>query len=313
MVVCNAGYDDNDGNDSCEETEVGYYAEGDTRKSRAGCAKRGLGDNDNNDQSTLANDKAIPGNHAHWIGTGLTHASACNWECDTGYEENSDSSACAPSDPSTTKLTINGLTSLDGGRKAGTNNRNLTVKITGDNAFHYYLTHVAPAQGSDGFTPTGISGQGSTETGTSRVWVTRAHTPTSYTLPDGLGDGEHKLYLWVANVEETVSSTPIISSPFTLDTTAPVINLGTTKPANKDKGASASFSVLDTTDITTVSYSYCVGTSGCTQDSHFTEPLQAVITSPCQSPQAVWVAIASSLKPPMSLAIPPPSHIHGTG
>ena len=149
-------------------------------------------------------------------------------------------------------------------------------------------THIAPGTDSGQFTPTGKVGTAKAKEG-GRTWSTTA--PTSYTLPGDLSDGEHKLYLWVANVEKDIIGSGTASRAFTLDTTAPVLALGTTHPAKKDKGASASFSTLDTTDITTVSHTYCVGTSSCTLDSHFT-----AITSSHNFPVSVTTSSLGSYR-----------------
>ena len=212
--------------------------------------------------------KTLPSQYASWsMATGLTLASQCDWICHDGYTKDSDGENCVLKVPSVTSVTITGLESIDGG-KEGTNSRSLTVSISATNVSHYYLTHIAPGTNSGQFTPAGKVGDASAKEGT-RTWSSA--TPSPYALPQSLSDGEHKLYLWVANVEKDIIGSATASGAFTLDTTAPALALGTTHPLEKDKGTTATFSILNTTDETIVSYTYCVGTSGCTLDSHFTD------------------------------------------
>ena len=71
--ACNEGYDDNDGNDTCEETAEGYYSPADSNARRA-CSK--------------------PVNSAWTSGRGLTSAGECAWACDEGYDNQKSSSLC---------------------------------------------------------------------------------------------------------------------------------------------------------------------------------------------------------------------------
>ena len=255
VMVCNAGYDDEVTRHTCQKTIAGHYAEGNNRRTRQQCTVNG-------------SNKGLPSQHASWsTATGLTLASQCDWVCHDGYTKDSDGENCVLKVPSVASVTITNLKSIDGG-KEGTKGRQLQVSISATNVSHYYLTHIAPGTGPGTFTPTGKAGT-ATSRKVGRTWSSTA--PTSYALPLKLPDGEHKLYLWVANVEKSIIGSGTASGALTLDTTAPVLALGTTHPVKKDKGTTATFSILNTTDETTVSYTYCTGTSGCTQASDFTK------------------------------------------
>ena len=60
--------------------------------------------------------------------------------------------------------------------------------------------------------------------------------PNQYVLPQEAEDGEHKLYLWVADSKGDVAVNPVQSNPFILDTTPPQYFTLTTKPYPKDEG-----------------------------------------------------------------------------
>ena len=84
VEVCNAGYDDDDNDNTCEETEKGYYSAG-NNKTRTQCSTDGT------------KNQPIPGD-ASWQGTGLTTAGACRWSCNSGYHISADSTSCASND-----------------------------------------------------------------------------------------------------------------------------------------------------------------------------------------------------------------------
>ena len=132
----------------------------------------------------------------------------------------------------------------------------------------YYLTHVPP-HGADSFSPSGVTGSGNTEGG--RTWSETP--PTSYALPHDFSEGDHFLYLWVANVEGTPIGGVRASNVFTFDTRAPSTPTlhATKKPASNDKGAIARFGKLTSVDASggTVSFSYCLTNCG-ERDSVFT-------------------------------------------
>ena len=165
---------------------------------------------------------------------GVYHA--CSVTCSTGYDFDTDSRECVPLVPSVTSVVVQGLKNIGGGTMA-TNKHKRNVKITATRVTHYYLTHDAS------FTPTDITGSGSTEGG--RRWSTRK--PTEYTFPKT--DGIYTLYLWVADVEGIVSASSTASASFTLDVTAPIVEFAQ-KPALKSMKEKTF--VLDITDTTPI-------------------------------------------------------------
>ena len=158
------------GSDSCDDPNTGYYSNNGVE---TGCTSI---------------------DYATFTSHGGTSATGCTFTCNVGY--GTVGRSCTPKTPAVASVTITGLTPIDGSKK-GTSSRSLTVSISATNVSHYYLTHIAP--GST-FTPKGITGQGATEG--KRTWSSA--TLSSYALPPSLSDGEHKLYLWVANVEKDI-------------------------------------------------------------------------------------------------------------
>ena len=147
VAVCNAGYDTEVHAGVCEETIVGYYAEGDNRTTRTVCSA-----NVNNVNM------AIPQVNARWVGTGLTRASACRWECNKGYKIKLNAgvgtgATCVLEVPNVTRFAVKNLKDIGGGGKRGTKGRKLQVRVQATETTHYYLTHVPPAQSGVGFTP----------------------------------------------------------------------------------------------------------------------------------------------------------------
>ena len=74
VTVCNAGYDDNDGNNTCEETVVGFYSPADD-KQRYSC---GSGNPE----------------HSRWVGVGHEGQVACEWACSGGYDDHEGRGFC---------------------------------------------------------------------------------------------------------------------------------------------------------------------------------------------------------------------------
>ena len=85
VEVCNAGYDDDDDDNTCEKTDAGYYSAGND-KTRTPCGTDGT------------TSQPIPGGDATWQGTGLVNAGACRWSCDSGQHISSDSTSCTSND-----------------------------------------------------------------------------------------------------------------------------------------------------------------------------------------------------------------------
>ena len=86
VEVCNAGYDDDDDDNTCEKTDAGYYSAGND-KTRTPCGTDGT------------TSQPIPGDaSASWQGTGLVNAGACRWSCDSGHHISSDSTSCTSND-----------------------------------------------------------------------------------------------------------------------------------------------------------------------------------------------------------------------
>ena len=82
-----------------------------------------------------------PDNDASWVGVGLTSATACRWNCDSGYKPNSDSTACEYSE-SIDSFTITGLTTIGSKEVSGSRTVNFTLK--GTDVSKWYVTHVPP-------------------------------------------------------------------------------------------------------------------------------------------------------------------------
>ena len=172
--------------------------------------------------------------------------------------ENDDASDCVPEVPTVTGVAVSGLVDI-GNSKKGTKSKDLTVAIEDNGKVsHYYLTHDST------FTPTSIS-----DTEGRRSWS--GSKPNSYTLSpvtiDGtIDDGTYTLYLWVADVTETVVGSVASSDSFVLDTTAPPAPTlhATTKPDAKDSADSVVFGQPGSTDASggEVTFSYCLETPG---------------------------------------------------
>ena len=205
-------------------------------------------------EAVTCEDEDLPEN-AYWLKDGSGEEEedpSCEWSCKTGYVQSNDASDCVPEVPTVTRVTVSGLVDI-GNSKKGTKNKNLTVVIEDNSKVsHYYLTH------NSTFTPTNIS---NTEGG--RSWS--SSKPNSYTLLSGTIDGTYTLYLWVANVTETVVGSVASSDSFVLDTTVPSIpTLHATKPDAKDAADSVAFGQPSSTDASggEVTFSYCLETPG---------------------------------------------------
>ena len=131
----------------------------------------------------------------------------------------------------------------------GINSKTFSLNIVSPLASKWYITHKST------FDP---QAQASIDSeGTTWNWLTAQ--PTSYTLPLNVSDGEVTLVLWVADTQGKILSA---KETFTLDTTAPVLDFDadttTDKPADNAVDSQVSFE-LTATDLTKVSYSYCLG------------------------------------------------------
>ena len=74
VIACNAGYDDYDTDNDCEETPEGHYSPEDS-KQRIACIK--------------------PTDSSWASGTGLASADDCEWACDAGHDNSQNENVCA--------------------------------------------------------------------------------------------------------------------------------------------------------------------------------------------------------------------------
>ena len=260
-TVCNAGYDDHDGNDTCEKTEAGFYASGSDRKDRQQCTVRYI------------DKKAKPASqNAVWSLAESTplavSAHTCRWDCKRGYEENLQGTDCVLKVPRVIAFGIGNAKNIGNGRW-GVKTRQLNLQVAETHVSYYYVTHESTFNPSLGAKK---DDDGSTEGG--RQWKTEM--PKTYELPDT--DGEYHLYLWYADGEGTIRDKLSTATSIWLDRTAPGVpsfDRSGTHPKEKNKDASVSFSKLTSTDASggEVSFIYCQVTDSvdCSQDSEFTE------------------------------------------
>ena len=163
-------------------------------------------------------------------------------------------------------LNSNDLTGISNSKKAiKPSVNNLRFTITSSDVSWWYVTHTSPTT----FNPKGkkTTAQGATETGYS--WVSTK--PASYPVSKFSTEGEHKLYVWVADVNKNVKLSSTSSDPFTVDKTAPTGLSLSSKPSAEDPPgtttASFTFSAVDTTGIT---YYYCTGSVTCNPTAQVT-------------------------------------------
>ena len=204
LTGCKAGFYEKVSN-SCTKVEAnsGYYSGA------------------NNAGTTACTGK--PTLHASWTNpAGSDKALDCTWGCETGYKKNQPQNATSCIIHET--LTGIALNSQDDLQDISNNKKaikpsvnNLRFTITSSDVSWWYVTHTPPTT----FNPKGkkTSDSGATETGYS--WVSTK--PTSYPVSKFSTEGEHKLYVWVADANQNVKLSPISSPAFTVDKTAPQV------------------------------------------------------------------------------------------
>ena len=74
LIACNAGYDDHDDDNDCEETPEGHYSEAGS-KQRIACIK--------------------PDDSSWTSGIGLAAVDECTWACDAGHDNSQNANVCA--------------------------------------------------------------------------------------------------------------------------------------------------------------------------------------------------------------------------
>ena len=243
-TVCDAGYDDHDGNDTCEKTEAGFYASGSDRKDSQQCTVRYI------------DKKAKPASqNAVWSLAESTplavSAHTCRWDCKRGYEENLQGTDCVKEEEITT-FNIKGLASHpDGISPKGSGSRTLVLEIVATGVTHWHVTPDAS------FTPNSITDPASVS------W--NQSDPTGdqdYTLvADSVSEGSVTLYLWIAGGTGTVKQAVTESDPFTLDMTAPTLS-SVAIPSDTAKlvvGESNAHFNLSVSDADVTKYEYCFG------------------------------------------------------
>ena len=132
-TVCNAGYDDHAGNDTCEKTEAGFYASGSDRKDRQQCTVRYI------------DKKAKPASqNAVWSLAESTplavSAHTCRWDCKRGYEENLQGTDCVLKVPRVIAFGIGNAKNIGNGRW-GVKTRQLNLQVAETHVSYYYVTH----------------------------------------------------------------------------------------------------------------------------------------------------------------------------
>ena len=78
LIACNAGYDDADNDNDCEETIAEYYSTAGS-KSREPCTGK-------------------PDDSSWTVATGLANANECKWTCNAGYDDHNDDGTCSVTD-----------------------------------------------------------------------------------------------------------------------------------------------------------------------------------------------------------------------
>ena len=78
LIACNAGYDDADSDNDCEETIAEYYSTAGS-KSRAPCTGK-------------------PDDSSWTVATGLANANECKWTCNASYDDHDDDGTCSVTD-----------------------------------------------------------------------------------------------------------------------------------------------------------------------------------------------------------------------
>ena len=187
----------------------------------------------------------IPPNAILVTKEGLASASECWEECTNTYKKSEDGTTCEPKESSIIAFSVLNLQDISNGKK-GLNSRTLSLGMKGANVYGWYVTH------NGNFRPTHIS---DTE-GVGHNWSSSSK-PTIYTVP---ADGEYTLYLWVADVEgsvtQDVTQDPPASLSFRVDSTPPVLAFSS-QPSARGTATTAEFQ-LSVTDDTDVTLSYCL-------------------------------------------------------
>ena len=206
--------------------------------------------------------------HAHWKhSAGIDSSAGCTWDCNTGYKLNSGNTGCDIKETLTRiALEANDLTDISNNQKAvKTSVTNLQFAITDSDVSWWYVTHTPPTT----FSPKGKKTTDSTARETSRSWTNTK--PTTYAMSNFDTEGEHRLYVWVADAAQQVKLDSVQSDPFIVDTSPPADLTLSSKPIGEEPPgtttASFTFRASDTTDIT---YYYCTDSSKCVPETEVT-------------------------------------------
>ena len=204
LVSCNGGYYEDTHNNSGQCTQIP--------------ANSGIYSPANDKGYSECSDSVTLHSQADWEhSAGIDSSAGCTWDCNTGYKLNSGKTGCDIKETLTQiALEANDLTDISNNQKAiKAGVTNLQFAITDSDVSWWYVTHTPPTT----FSPKGKKTTDSTASETSRSWTNTR--PAKYAMSNFDTEGEHRLYVWVADAAKQVKLDSVQSDPFIVDTSPP--------------------------------------------------------------------------------------------
>ena len=132
----------------------------------------------------------------------------------------------------------------------------LRFAITDSDVSWWYVTHTPPTS----FNPKRKKTTDSTASETGRSWTNTK--PTTYAMSNFKTEGEHRLYVWVADATQQVKLDSVQSDPFIVDTSPPTdLDLSSKPSADDPPGTTTARFTFSAVDLTDITYYYCIDPS----------------------------------------------------